>query len=327
MKLSDTLLQQEGLSMAHDGATYCGTRGEYTFLILMGRNELVVSVLRGGEEPDKESFRDFVKARPELSGCKTAGTRVIFSLRPGAAAKSYAGKIHTLLPELLSFLHENGYENCCEISHAVGETVGCMTSGVPQLVAPALFTELSRKADQNERIQAETPENIGRGILGALIGGLIGAAAIVLIGQLGYVAAISGMVLGYCTIGGYRRGAGKLSALGIAVSVVVMLAAVYLGNRMGIAGAGSLPWSGVRVDARAGGRRRLSEQSHHALSLLGHRRGTGGVQRAQDRQGKGARLPHRRIKLDQSPAAKAISAAESSPPAAPVGLSVSKKFF
>lgn len=40
MKLSDTLLQQDGLSMAHDGATYCGTRGEYTFLILMGRNEL-----------------------------------------------------------------------------------------------------------------------------------------------------------------------------------------------------------------------------------------------------------------------------------------------
>lgn len=158
MKLSDMLLQQEGLSMAHDGATYCGTRGEYTFLILMGRNELVVSVLRGGEEPDKESFRDFVKARPELSGCKTAGTRVIFSLRPGAAAKSYAGKIHALLPELLSFLHENGYENCCEISHAVGETVGCMTSGVPQLVAPALFTELSRKADQNERIQAERPK-------------------------------------------------------------------------------------------------------------------------------------------------------------------------
>lgn len=32
MKISDTLLQQEGLSMAHDGATYCGTRGEYTFL-------------------------------------------------------------------------------------------------------------------------------------------------------------------------------------------------------------------------------------------------------------------------------------------------------
>ena len=235
MKLSDTLLRQDGLSMARDGTTYCGTRGEYTFLLLTAGNELIVSVLRGGENPEKDDFRDFVKARPELSGCKTAGTRVIFSLRPGAAAKSYAGKIHTLLPELLLFLHENGYENCCEISHAVGATVGCMTSGVPQLVAPALFTELSRKAEQNERVQAEAPEDIGRGILGALIGGLIGAAVIVLIGQLGYVAALSGMVLGYCTIGGYRRGAGKLSAIGIAVSVVVMLLAVYLGNRTDIA--------------------------------------------------------------------------------------------
>ena len=79
----------------------------------------------------------------------------------------------------------------------------------------------------------------GDKLVDVVIGGLIGAAAIVLIGQLGYVAAISGMVLGYCTIGGYRRGAGKLSALGIAVSVVVMLAAVYLGNRMDIAIAAS----------------------------------------------------------------------------------------
>lgn len=92
MKLSDTLLQQEGLSMAHDGATYCGTRGEYTFLILMGRNELVVSVLCGGEEPDKESFRDFVKARPELSGCKTAGTRVIFPSAPALRRKAMLGR-------------------------------------------------------------------------------------------------------------------------------------------------------------------------------------------------------------------------------------------
>lgn len=27
MKLSDTLLRQDGLSMARDGTTYCGTRG------------------------------------------------------------------------------------------------------------------------------------------------------------------------------------------------------------------------------------------------------------------------------------------------------------
>ena len=235
MKLADMLREQDGLIAARDGATFCGTRGEYTFLLRTEKNELIVSVLRGGEDPDKEGFRDLIQARPELTGCKTAGPRVTFSLRKGATARSCAEKIHTLLPELLSYLHNNGYENCCEISRAVGTTVGCMTNGVPQLLAPELFAEVSRKAGQNERVRAEIPENIGRGILGAFIGGVIGAAVIVLIGQLGYVAAISGVVLGYCTIGGYRRGAGKLSALGIAVSVVVMLAAVYLGNRVDIA--------------------------------------------------------------------------------------------
>ena len=136
MKLADMLREQDGLTAARGGATFCGTRGEYTFLLLTEKKELIVSVLRGGENPDREGFQDFIKARPELSACKTAGTRIIFSLRSGPTAKSFAEKIHTLLPELLSYLHNNGYENCCEISRAAGATVGCMTSGVPQNVAP-----------------------------------------------------------------------------------------------------------------------------------------------------------------------------------------------
>ena len=235
MKFSDTLREQEGLSAARDGATFFGRRGEYSFLLLTDKNELIVSVLRGGALPVRDDLAAFVQTRSELSGCKTDGTRIVFSLRPGAGGKRYAEKLHELLPDLFLYLHENGYENCCEVSHAVGETVGAMVNGRGQLFAPALFDEVSHKLAQNERMEREIPENIGRGILGAVIGGAIGAAVIVLLGQLGYVAAISGMVLGYCTIGGYRRGAGRLSAAGIAACVVVMLAAVYFGNRVDIA--------------------------------------------------------------------------------------------
>ena len=45
----------------------------------------------------------------------------------------------------------------------------------------------------------EVKERVGRGILGALIGALIGAVCIVLVDQLGYVASISGVVMGACT--------------------------------------------------------------------------------------------------------------------------------
>ena len=97
MKLADMLREQDGLAAARDGTTFCGTRGEYTFLLLTEKKELIVSVLRGGENPDREGFQDFIKARPELTGCKTAGTRVMFSLRSGATAKSFAEKIHAAL--------------------------------------------------------------------------------------------------------------------------------------------------------------------------------------------------------------------------------------
>ena len=185
MKFADSLREQEGLSAARDGATFFGRRGEYSFLLLTDKNELVVSVVRGGAFPAKDDLDAFVRGRSELSGCKTDGTRIAFSLRPGATGKHYAEKIHELLPDLFLYLHENGYENCCEVSHVVGETVGAMVNGKGQLFAPALFDEVSRKLAQNEKMQQEIPENIGGGILGAVIGGLIGAAVIVLLGQLG----------------------------------------------------------------------------------------------------------------------------------------------
>ena len=81
----------------------------------------------------------------------------------------------------------------------------------------------------------QTPDNIRRGILGAVVGSAIGTAAIVLLGRHGTLSALSGVVLGCCAIGGYRRGAGKLSIVGAAVCVGFMLAAVYLGSRIDFA--------------------------------------------------------------------------------------------
>ena len=37
MKLADMLREQDGLTAARDGTTFCGTRGEYTFLLQTGK--------------------------------------------------------------------------------------------------------------------------------------------------------------------------------------------------------------------------------------------------------------------------------------------------
>lgn len=65
--------------------------------------------------------------------------------------------------------------------------------------------------------------NIGMGILGAFLGAFIGAAAIVLIGELGYVSVLGGLVMGLCTIKGYEMLAGGVDKKGIIACIVVMI--------------------------------------------------------------------------------------------------------
>lgn len=75
-------------------------------------------------------------------------------------------------------------------------------------------------------------ENMLTGIIGALLGGIIGGAAIVLVGQLGLISAISGVILAFCTLKGYELLGKKLSKWGILVCLLIMLAVPYLADRV-----------------------------------------------------------------------------------------------
>ena len=75
-------------------------------------------------------------------------------------------------------------------------------------------------------------ENMLAGIAGALIGGIIGGAAIVLVGQLELISAISGVILAFCTLKGYELLGKKLSKRGILVCILIMLAVPYLADRV-----------------------------------------------------------------------------------------------
>ena len=70
------------------------------------------------------------------------------------------------------------------------------------------------------------------GVVGALIGSLLGAASIILLSQLGYVAAISGVIMAVCTLKGYELLGGKLTKKGVIISVVIMIVMTYVGDRV-----------------------------------------------------------------------------------------------
>lgn len=76
------------------------------------------------------------------------------------------------------------------------------------------------------------PDNLVTGIVGALIGAALGAAAIILLSQLGYVASISGLILAVCTLKGYELLGGRLSTRGIVISILLILVTPYIADRL-----------------------------------------------------------------------------------------------
>ena len=81
--------------------------------------------------------------------------------------------------------------------------------------------------------QAKTPvENVGLGVVGALIGGLIGAAAIILLSQLGVYAAIGGFALAFCSLKGYELLAKGMSIKGIVIAVIIMAVTPFVADAL-----------------------------------------------------------------------------------------------
>ena len=76
------------------------------------------------------------------------------------------------------------------------------------------------------------PENVLTGVVGALIGAVLGGASIILLSQLGFVAAISGVILAVCTLKGYELLGGRLSKRGIVISCILMAITPYIADRL-----------------------------------------------------------------------------------------------
>ena len=84
-----------------------------------------------------------------------------------------------------------------------------------------------------ETKQKARPENVVAGVVGAFLGSLLGVVCTVVIGQLGYVASISGLIMAVGALKGYELLAGRLSKKGALISSVLIVVMTWLAHRLG----------------------------------------------------------------------------------------------
>ena len=144
------------------------------------------------------------------------------------AKDKMAEALRSALDTLITFLRTNGYTNCCEHCGRPEGVDAYTVSGNAYLLCEPCFGQVSEAAAQQNQTKMQKQEQVLPGIVGALIGSLIGAVVIVIVGQLGYVAAVSGLVMAICTLKGYEMLGKKLGTPGIIISCVLMLLMIFL---------------------------------------------------------------------------------------------------
>ena len=140
-------------------------------------------------------------------------------------------KLTDALTYLTDAFAARGYVNTCESCRRPMETEAYAVGNGLRFLCPDCFEGISANMNERAHLEAETPENVAAGAVGALGGALLGAIVVVIFGRLGYVTALSGLIAAVCSLKGYELLAKKMSVKGAIISCVAMLIMIYLGHR------------------------------------------------------------------------------------------------
>lgn len=227
-----------GLSVDHNnGVIYGVYQGYHLYLIRANNNSysftVNFSLNKAGELPQQDEVKQVVKESKDIIDCVIQGYQVTYTLRGAMTVAKTVDKLEPSLQTITVFLQKMGYQDACALCGKSDSTVALYTvSGAPAILCDDCFKKQQEAVNIQNREQGNVKENVLSGTVGAFLGSLIGAGAIILLGQFGYVAAISGIVMAICAIKGYELLGKKMTTKGILISSVIMLVMVYIGNRI-----------------------------------------------------------------------------------------------
>ena len=227
-----------GLSFDQTRKVLYGVFNGYTFAITQSTTNakfysVFFHVSQDGNPFSNEDGKQIAKASNKLvQFAKSVGASVSnFLVKPEKDEQATAQKIMGVLTYLSNAFIERGYVNTCEHCHQPIDTEPCVVGNGLRFLCPVCFEAISSDLNEKAHVEAETPENVAAGVVGALGGALLGAVVVVIFGRLGYVTALSGLIAAVCSLKGYELLAKKMSVKGAVISCVAILLMIYLGHR------------------------------------------------------------------------------------------------
>ena len=232
------LAQGLGLRLDEVGGALYGTWGTYPVAILAPNESypyslvVTISAVRAGSPLSREEGKQFRREhKPAVQSLTQQGSLLTMGVKPSGRMDRLQEYLGSALEALTGYLRAAGFHPCCQ---SCGRTVGtdaCSVGGSYVHLCPDCFTAIQQDHTRMAAVREQKPENVVAGIVGAVLGSLVGVLCIILLSQLGYVAALSGLVMAVGTLKGYERFSGRMSRKGIVICLVLMLVMTYVGDQ------------------------------------------------------------------------------------------------
>jgi len=229
------LAAEHGMKIA-SGVAY-GSLGGFAATLSEGSGwKQIVFATRFLDAVKKTEFMDAVQAvnvqkqyRVQNLGVGPRSIQVIFMDNPGTMKKirEFLGWFLPLLTEFGA----TGIQICTECGSEVTSGRWILVSGVAYYLHDSCADKVKREieADNTQRKDEATGSYV-TGLIGALLGSAVGAVVWAIVLNLGYVASIVGLLIGWLAEKGYRLLKGRQGKAKVAILIVAILAGVLLGT-------------------------------------------------------------------------------------------------
>ena len=233
----EDIANQLGLSFHKEMETIYGDYNRYRIVLIPSKESqtftLKLSLNQRGKLPDSKLAKQVVDGSKMIKNCQVQGHHVLYHLKAGRITKVTTGdNLREALMIITDFLKAEGFSSCCQECGTEGTESFYNVSGVPTICCEDCFRLHSESIVASEQAEGEKQENFLAGLVGGLLGSLLGVGVIILFGQLGFVSALSGIIMAVCSLKGYELLGGKLTGKGIIGTSIVMVIMVYVGTRL-----------------------------------------------------------------------------------------------
>lgn len=234
MSILKQIAQENGYMFDSQGPIMYGQKNNYIFLASEVGNGVITLLFSVKNDSAVQSLDAKVvkQENPAIAHVSFKNHKLTVTVKGGLTKSKRKAKVLEALESVTAYLSTHSYVQVCEMTGETKDIHLYQIGNQYSFLTTEAFGKVSREMDRSEQESFQASENVFLGFIGAVLGSLIGVAAIVFVGQLGYISYISGLVMGVCVVKGYELLAKRFSTKGAIISIIVSLVMTFFANQL-----------------------------------------------------------------------------------------------